>query len=132
MVCFRLVAESSFFLLSQGHRGHDPSGFRMLKKKLPALCIDCHHRERYGRFKRCPRCQRPRFSAGAAKGWGPRRRDIEAKEWVNRQPANRQRPDLDALMADVEAVGQRAIKVADAISETLSVSPGSSAACIPR
>jgi hypothetical protein len=37
------------------------------------------------------------------KGWEPWRRNIEAKAWAASQPADRKRPDLDALMADLDA-----------------------------
>jgi hypothetical protein len=81
-----------------------------MPKRLPALCVNCRHRERYGRFLRCRVCQGPRFSAGSRKGWKPRRRNIEAKAWAASQPADRKRPDLDALMADLDAPERKALQ----------------------
>jgi hypothetical protein len=45
-----------------------------------------------------------------ARGWEPRRRNIEAKAWAASQPADRKRPDLDALMADLDAPERKALQ----------------------
>jgi hypothetical protein len=81
-----------------------------MPKRLPALCVDCRRRERCGRFLRCRLCQGPRFSKGSRKGWEPRRRNIGAKARAASQPADRKRPDLDALMADLDAPERKALQ----------------------
>jgi hypothetical protein len=90
-----------------------------MPKRLPALCVDCRHRERYGRFLRCRVCQGPRFSEGSRRGWKPRCRNIEAKRWAANQPADRKRPDLDALMADLDAPEAKAVKATEVASAWL-------------
>jgi hypothetical protein len=55
-------------------------------------------------------CQGPRFSKGSRKGWEPRRRNIEARAWAAGQPADRKRPDLDALMTDLDAPERKALQ----------------------
>jgi hypothetical protein len=84
-----------------------------MPKRLPALCVDCRHRERFGRFLRCRVCQGPRFSAGSRKGWKPRRRNIEARRWAADQPADRERADLDVLMAALDAPEAKALKATE-------------------
>jgi hypothetical protein len=82
-----------------------------MPKRLPALCVDCRHRKRFGRFLRCRVCQGPRFSAGSRKGWKPRRRNIEANRWA--AAADRERADLDVLMAALDAPEAKALKATE-------------------
>jgi hypothetical protein len=54
-----------------------------------------------------------------ARGRKPRRRNIEAKRWAANQPANRLRPDLNALMAALDAPEAKALKATEAASACL-------------
>jgi hypothetical protein len=58
-------------------------------------------------------CQGPGFSAGSRKGWKPRRRNIKAKRWAADQPADRERADLDVLMAALDAPEAKALKATE-------------------
>jgi hypothetical protein len=85
------------------------------RRVLIARCVDCG-RPRWDRFLRCKRCQKLRFSAAMEQSWRRRKRHAQIIREV--QPESRRGPvDIDALMAEADAVSARVLNAALKLSK---------------
>ncbi|MCK1543362.1 hypothetical protein IVB12_15710 [Bradyrhizobium sp. 179] len=83
----------------------------MLRRRVPpARCVDCG-RPRWGRFLRCKRCQKVRFSDAMEQSWRRRKRHRQIALEAKAEPA-RPVADLDTLMREADAAAARALDAA--------------------
>ena len=62
--------------------------------------------------KSCPRCRGPHHAAAARACWKHRRRRLGLAREAFEAPAPKSLPDLETLMAEADAAGERALKLA--------------------
>jgi len=88
--------------------------------KLKAKCAVCKTRPRWGRFTKCQRCQHETLSQAAVTRWRHHQSLSRIAREARTEPSPYAGPipgaDLEKLMAEADAAGAKALKVAASIT----------------